>query len=205
MQAQHLQTLFYLFWVVTQSLYLNLALLFLVLGSLKLFGFVLCLEVVSAVFIWFAFRQRVTPAAALRSRIGGQRQRLKSLFILAHVLNLDSTAARSPSQSPQMTYTFREVTLRRLLFISWAHLFLYLSLFFFCFLSSESGVFMGCWTSSFRENLKSLFQLCCRKQRSDVSSSGEPVTAPFSQHTLFVLAPSKGSVVMVAVQSLHSK
>lgn len=64
---------------------------------------------------------------------------------------------------------------------------------------------MGCWMGSFRENLESLFELCCRKQRSDVSSSGGPVTGPFSQHTLLVLAPSKGSVVMVAVQSFDSK
>lgn len=50
----------------------------------------------------------MTPAAALRSRIGGQRQRLKSLFILTHVLNLElGRSQKSIPKSPNDTHLLR--------------------------------------------------------------------------------------------------
>lgn len=117
--------------------------------------------VVSAVFIRFGFRQQVTPAAALRSRIGGQRQRLKSVFILAHLLNLElSRSQKSIPKSPNDTHLSRSDSPASVIYIMGSLVFVPFPVFFFVFLSSDAGVFMGCWTGSFRENLKSLFQLC---------------------------------------------
>lgn len=72
----------------------------------------------------------MTPAAPLRSRIGGQR--LKSLFILAHVLNLElSRSQKSIPKSLNDTHLSRSDSLAPAIFIIDLLVFVPFPVFFF--------------------------------------------------------------------------
>lgn len=151
----------------------------------------------------------MTPAEVTDRGGGG----LKSLFILAHVLNLElGRGQETIPKSPHDTHLSRSDSPTSAIYITGSLVFVPFPVFFFFSSSSVMRAFLWDVGRRCRDKLEvPVLGSVGEKQHSDASSRREPFTGALSPHALLVLAPAKrsrrnggGSIAPLKNDRLHN-